>query len=238
MMGGRPPIHIPDTPTAATHSYPVDSSDNNSDVSSRGRAWSGWPESTRTSLHAPWTSSDRNEAADISSNHSRPSLEISVPRTRYCMLWKIFVVSRTYPKFSVFYRMYTDYVAIPSRRPVYSCDQYLGRILATDVAPPHTAASIKRHICKMEAVGNTSPATIFIPVFSQSPMNDTEYVPILDESCPGSTPDAPLALVVKLSELEFQFLTMMQPIAQINRSEPLEIRYCELESGHTLCTSS
>lgn len=71
-----------------------------------------------------------------------------------------------------------------------------GRINANLVAPPHTAASIKRHLCKAEDVADYAYTRLFGDTSSSEPLDDGALVPILTGAGPGSTPSTPIALVV------------------------------------------
>lgn len=115
----------------------------------------------------------------------------------------------------VYYRVYTQDGAVQSKCAIDSHDTslgensigqeyleshwyafYAGRINANLVAPPHTAASIKRHLCKAEDVADYACTQLFGDTASSEPLDDKALVPILTGAGPGSTPNAPIALVV------------------------------------------
>jgi hypothetical protein len=110
---------------------------------------------------------------------------------------------------AVYYRLYTEDGAIPSRQPLYSSDLYLGCVQAALVPAPQRAADIKRYLCQIEnlkSATTSSPSTttssLFISALDQTPIDDDAHVPILAFAGPGSMPDQPLALVIQLSALE------------------------------------
>ena len=101
----------------------------------------------------------------------------------------------------VHYRIYAGDKAIPSKTPVAAGDPFLGRIKARSVPPPCTVKAVKGCIAEAENIKRTN-ITIFLTSYSQSPMNDEEKVTVLNGTGPGSTPQEPLALVIKMSDSE------------------------------------
>jgi hypothetical protein len=102
----------------------------------------------------------------------------------------------------VYYRIYAEDGAIPSKTPVAPGDPFLGRIKARSVPPPHTAKAVKRSIAKVENIKDRTSTSLFLTPYSQSPMGDADKVTILNRTGPGSTPQEPLALVAKMSDSE------------------------------------
>jgi hypothetical protein len=103
----------------------------------------------------------------------------------------------------VYYRIYAEDGAIPSKAPVDSGNPFLGRIKARSVAPPHTVQNVKSSIANVEDIKDrTITTTLFLTPHSQSPMNDAEEITIVNRTGPGSMPQEPLALVAKMSVSE------------------------------------
>ena len=104
----------------------------------------------------------------------------------------------------VYYRIYAEDGAIPSKTPATSGDPFLGRFKARYVPPPHTVNAIKLRIAKAEDINLNDPTSLslFLTPYNQSPMNDTDKVTILNRTGPGSTPQEPLALVAKMTDSE------------------------------------
>ena len=102
----------------------------------------------------------------------------------------------------VYYRIYTEDGAIPSKTPATSRDPFLGRIKARSVPPPRIAGSVKCTIATLENIKDGEGTSLFLTPFSESPMSDADKVIILDGTGPGSAPQEPLALVVKMSDSE------------------------------------
>jgi hypothetical protein len=96
---------------------------------------------------------------------------------------------------SVYYRVYTEDGAIPSKHPLDSNNPYVARIEAHLVTPPHTVASIKRYLSKVEKLGDRCTTRLYTSASSATPAEDGEHVAILTGTGPGSTPEQPLALV-------------------------------------------
>jgi hypothetical protein len=104
--------------------------------------------------------------------------------------------------FVVYYRIYAEDGAIPSKTSSSPDDPFLGRIKARSVPPPHTVNSLKRSIAKFENISDRTRSRLFLTPYSQSHMDDAGKVTILDHSGPGSLPQEPLALVAKLTDSE------------------------------------
>jgi len=94
----------------------------------------------------------------------------------------------------LYYRVYQQYGAVPSRQPADSSDPYVGRISVDSVPPPHTAVSIMRCISKTEELANSKKLQLFINISSDSPIGDG-HVSILASDCPGCTPEDPMVFV-------------------------------------------
>ena len=130
----------------------------------------------------------------------------------------------------VYYRIYAEDGAIPTKTPAAPSDPFVGRIKARFVPPPHTAKTFKRSISKMENIKNSTSTSLFLTPYSQSPMGDADKVTILYRTGPGSTPQEPLALVAKMSDSERSALESgrrggLASAAELDTTPP-EIRYC------------
>src|ERR1700727_355306 len=97
--------------------------------------------------------------------------------------------------YEVYYRIYNEDGAIPSMRSVDSDDLPLGRIDASLVAPPHTAASLKRCISNAERLTPFVCDKLFVDISSESPMDDDLDISILTGQGLGNTPEDAMALV-------------------------------------------
>ena len=97
----------------------------------------------------------------------------------------------------VYYRIYAEDGAIPSKTPATPGDLFLGRIKARSVPPPHTVKAVKHSIAKAENIEDRTGTSLFLTPYSQSPMGDADKVTILNRTGLGSTPQEPLALVAK-----------------------------------------
>ena len=130
----------------------------------------------------------------------------------------------------VYYRIYAEDGAIPSKTPAAPSDPFLGRIKARSVPPPHTAKAVKHSIAKVENIEDRTSTSLFLTPYSQSPMSDADKVTILDRTGPGSTPQEPLALVAKISDSERSALESGGRNGRASAAEPdttpSEIRYC------------
>jgi hypothetical protein len=129
----------------------------------------------------------------------------------------------------VYYRIYAEDGAIPSKTNVAPGDPFLGRIKAISVPPPHTAKTVKRSIAKVECIKDRTSTILFLTPYSQLPTDDADKVAILNRTGPGSTPHEPLALVAKMSDSERSALESERRGGLSSAAEPdtmtSEIRY-------------
>jgi hypothetical protein len=100
-------------------------------------------------------------------------------------------------------------MGIPSKKPAFSGNSYVGRVKATSVAPPQTILLIKRRLCKIENIDDHSSSTLFLSRSRRSPENNEDRVSILTPGCPGSTPNEPIELIVKLSNAEKEVINRL-----------------------------
>ena len=145
------------------------------------------------------------------------------------------VVFKFSPHFSfvwillVYYLIYTEDGAIPSKTPTSPGDPFLGRIKARSVPPPHTVKAVKHSIAKVEDIKDRKSTSLFLTPYSQSPMGNADKVNILNHTGPGSTPQEPLALVAKLSDSERSALESGRSGGATSSAEshttPPDIRY-------------
>jgi hypothetical protein len=102
---------------------------------------------------------------------------------------------------------------------------------ARSVPPPgpRTVKAVKRSIAKVENIKDRESPLLFLTPFSESPMDDTFKVTILNGTGPGSTPQEPLALVAKMSDSERSTLESDGRVGLASNAKPdtmhPEIRY-------------
>ena len=131
----------------------------------------------------------------------------------------------------VYYRIYAEDGAIPSKTPATPGDPFLGRIKARSVPPSYTVKAVKRSIAKVENIKDRANTSLFLTPYSQSSMGDTDKVTILNRTGPGSMPQEPLALVAKMSDSERSALKSEGRGGPVSATEPAsdtttpEIRY-------------
>ena len=63
---------------------------------------------------------------------------------------------------SVYYRIYAEDGAIPSKTPITPDDPFLGCIDAISVPPPHTIKVVKHSIAKVENIKNRTSTSLFV----------------------------------------------------------------------------
>ena len=103
--------------------------------------------------------------------------------------------------FLVYYRVYAEDGAIPTKTPVAPGNPFLGRIKATSVSPPHIVKTLRCSIAKVEGIKDPNKTSLFLTPYCQSPVCDTDKV-ILNGNGLGSTPHEPLAIVARISNSE------------------------------------
>jgi len=75
-------------------------------------------------------------------------------------------------------------------------DHFLGRIFPGSVLPPHTVASLKAYLCKIEGFPAVENATLYVALSSQTPMEHSTHLSLLGPSGPGLSEHEPMPLVV------------------------------------------
>ena len=95
---------------------------------------------------------------------------------------------------------------MPSKVAIDPEEPSLGRIRADFVAPPHSPASIKRCISRMERTPELVHADLFADISCDIPLKEG-HISILDTDGPGLSPNEPMAIV-------------QMPIVQLVESPP------------------
>ena len=97
---------------------------------------------------------------------------------------------------SVYYRVYSPAGGVEVKNPEFPNDPYLGRALAIRLTPPHTIASVRRHICSREDIADHKNTRLFDNILSRTPLDDSKPVHILDRAGVGATSGEPVVLVM------------------------------------------
>ena len=87
----------------------------------------------------------------------------------------------------VYYRPYQEDGATESRNPAYSNDRFIGRILSKAVTPPHTAASLKSHLCDSEGFSRPENAHLYSSLSSQTILDNSSRLALMNRYGPGSS---------------------------------------------------
>jgi hypothetical protein len=104
--------------------------------------------------------------------------------------------------FPVYYRIYTKQGALESNNPIYSNDRFISRIVSRSVAPPHTAACLKKHIFRIEKFELSTKCTLYSSLSDQAPVEDSARLALRGISGPGVSEVDPVVLVVDVSDAE------------------------------------
>ena len=120
----------------------------------------------------------------------------------------------------VYYRIYAEDGALPSKTPFSPGDPFVGRIKFGSVPPPRTAKTVKRSIAKVENITDRESTSVFLTPYSQAPMDDAEKITIVNGTGPGSTAHEPLAHVSTMSDAERSKLKSGRRDGLANAEEP------------------
>jgi hypothetical protein len=95
----------------------------------------------------------------------------------------------------VYYQLYAnDEIDIPSKVAFDPEEPSLGRIRADAIAPPHSPASIKRCISRVEKTAALAHANLFADISCDTPLKEG-HISILSTNGPGLSPNEPMAIV-------------------------------------------
>ena len=94
----------------------------------------------------------------------------------------------------MYYLLYADDWVVPSKVAFDEEEPFLGRIRCDSVAPPHTLASIKRHISRVEKTPGLANADLFANISSDAPLKEGN-ISIFGTDVPGLSPYEPMAIV-------------------------------------------
>ena len=104
---------------------------------------------------------------------------------------------------------------MPSKVAFDTEEPSLGRIRADSVAPPHSPASIKRCISRVERNPALAHANIFADISCVAPLKEG-HISILGTDGPGLSPDEPMAIVqtpiVQTPIIQFPIVQVGSPI--------------------------
>lgn len=79
----------------------------------------------------------------------------------------------------------------------FSRDSSLGRIKTHTIPPPHTVASLKACLMKLEgATARSETQQLFAVMNGEIPMNDDDPIPLLMGDYPGRYENHPMAFVI------------------------------------------
>ena len=95
----------------------------------------------------------------------------------------------------VYYVLYADGCAIQSKAAFDFKKLFLGRIRVDSVAPPHSVASIKRCLSRVERnLAIAYAADLFVDISGETPLKEGHIS--LRTDGPGMSPNAPIAIIL------------------------------------------
>ena len=104
----------------------------------------------------------------------------------------LFITSRLLGE--VYYLLYADDHEMPSKVAIDPEVPSLGRIRVDSVTPPHSPASIKRCISRVERTPALAHADLFAGISCDTPLKEG-YISILGNDSPGLSANEPMAIV-------------------------------------------
>ena len=98
----------------------------------------------------------------------------------------------------MYYLLYGDDGGMPSKVVIDPEEPFTGRIRADSVAPPHSPASIKKCISRVERTPALAYSDLFADISCDTPLIEG-HISILRTDGPGLSPNEPMAIVQKES---------------------------------------
>ena len=87
-----------------------------------------------------------------------------------------------------------------SNKPIDSNNPFISRIMPRSVPPPRTAASLKRHLCKIEGFSAPESCTLYLSLSENVPVDGSTRLSLQEGFGPGLSSSDPVALVVSAQE--------------------------------------
>jgi len=112
---------------------------------------------------------------------------------------------------AVYYRLYTTEGQLESNNPIFSNDRFISRISSKSVRPPHTAASLKKCVCKTEGMEGPEKAALYLSLSERKPLDDSARLALRGNSGPGSSEVDPVIFVVDKGTAEKRLKSASNP---------------------------
>lgn len=101
----------------------------------------------------------------------------------------------------IYYRLYTEDGPLETYNPVYSDDIFISRISSKSIAPPRTAASLKKYLCKIEGYQiEPGKFNLYLSLGEKTPVEDSIRLALKGNSGAGSSGFDPVALIIGVKE--------------------------------------
>ena len=107
----------------------------------------------------------------------------------------LFFFITSQPLGEVYYQLYADDYEMPSKVAFDPEEPSLGRIRVDSVPPPHSSASIKRCISRVESTPALAYADLFADISCKTPLKES-HISTLHTDGPGLSPNEPMAIVL------------------------------------------
>jgi hypothetical protein len=101
----------------------------------------------------------------------------------------------------VYYRLYTEGGPLESYNTIYSNDRFISRISSKSMAPPRTAASLKKYLCKIEGFEvEPGKCNLYLSLGEKTPVADSSRLALRGNSGAGSSEFDPVALIIDVKQ--------------------------------------
>ena len=97
---------------------------------------------------------------------------------------------------AVYYRLFTTEGPLETNNPIFSNDGFISLISSKSVRPPHTAASLKKCVCKIEDLEGLEKSTLYPSLSETKPLNDSTRLTLRGTSGPGSSEVDPVVFII------------------------------------------
>ncbi|KIJ97706.1 hypothetical protein K443DRAFT_9716 [Laccaria amethystina LaAM-08-1] len=108
----------------------------------------------------------------------------------------------------VYYRLYAQDGPIKSNNPIYSNNPFISRIIPRSVPPPRTAASLKRHLCKIEGFSAPESCALYLSLSENVQVDSGTRLSLQGDLGPGLSSSDPVALVVGIQERQRHWIKL------------------------------
>ena len=105
---------------------------------------------------------------------------------------------------------------------IYPNDPFVSRALPKLITPPHTASSVKKHICEIEGLSGAESSRLFESLSSRGAAAESSKLAVKGDSGLGLSKDDPIFLVVGVEDVIFLCI-FVKPLRKLRKIPNQEI---------------